>query len=203
MYRFKYVGGVHDWVSPPTENAVLFVAHPDDDTLFFHTFIKNNKPYVCLMTAGWRLRRLLCFIKAMKYYGVRYRVYDFDTKDKRENLIKNKIAKILSVGKFSIIATHNLEGEYGHEMHSRLHKCVQSVVNGTIYCPVSSEKIGDYPLAKEIVKEKENIFNTIYVTEKYVLEWCSEWVMNEQLECVSVCEGKDCANTKEKYKSYL
>ena len=89
---------VRDFVSPPKEKAVLFVAHPDDDTLFFHTFIKKHKPYVVLCTAGWSLRRLPCFFKAMRRYGVKHRAYDMDTRDKREDLLKKHVKEAFSVG---------------------------------------------------------------------------------------------------------
>ena len=87
-----------DLLFPPKEKAILFVAHPDDDTLFFHSFIKEHKPYVVLCTAGWSLRRLPCFFKAMKRYGVKYRAYDLDTRDKRIDLLERIVKDILKLG---------------------------------------------------------------------------------------------------------
>lgn len=177
---------LRDKVVPPKGKNVLFVAHPDDDTLFFHTFIKSQKPYVCLMTTGWSLRRLPCFMKAMKYYGVRYRVFGLESKDQREELIRKNVRKVLSLGEFETIVTHNSQGEYGHEMHCRLHKCILDVTSKTLYCPVTKDKICSYPLKTELVQEKKKIFNNIYYTEKFVLEQYTEWVVHEKLERIDV-----------------
>ena len=173
---------VRDFFNPPKENAVLFVAHPDDDTLFFHTFIKENKPYVVLCTAGWSLRRLPCFFKAMKHYGVRYRAYDMGTRDKREKLLQRRVKKIFSVGNFDICATHNSMGEYGHEMHRRVHNAVIRESKMPVWVPVDAKIISNYPVLDEILNEKQFIFSNIYTTEAWVLEQYALWVSHEQLE---------------------
>ena len=148
---------LRDFVSPPKEKVVLFVAHPDDDTLFFHTFIKENKPYVVLCTAGWSLRRLPCFFKAMRHYGLRYRAYDMATRDKRVNLLQRRVRQMFSVGHFELCATHNATGEYGHEMHCRVHNAVIQEAKIPVMVPVEAERISDYPVTEEILKEKQYI----------------------------------------------
>ena len=175
---------VRDCVHRPTEKAILFVAHPDDDALFFHTFIQENKPYVCLMTTGWSLRRMACFSRMMKMYGVRYRAYDMETDDSREELLTKRVRKMLATGSYSLIATHNSEGEYGHEMHQRLHRCVKAAAGASILCPVSGANIKKHPLPAQAYKEKQEIFEHIYTTERFVLEQYAEWVSNEKLEIV-------------------
>lgn len=177
---------VRDFVHPPTEKAVLFVAHPDDDTLFFHTFIKENKPYVVLCTAGWSLRRLPCFFKAMRQYGVRYRAYDMETRDKREKLLQNRVRKVLSIGHFEICATHNATGEYGHEMHQRVHNAVMKEAMVPVLAPVDAERIINHPVIDDVISEKQNVFRTIYTTETWVLEQYEQWVSHEQLELAKV-----------------
>lgn len=171
---------------PPRADTVLFVAHPDDDTLFFHTFIKEHKPYVCLMTTGWSLRRMPCFIKAMKHYGVRFRAYPLGTNDTRMGLHQKIVQDVLNIRKFCIVATHNVTGEYGHEEHKRVHAAVASVVKKTasdaiLLCPAMKEYIADYPLPRDDVEEKKEIFKTIYVTESWVLDEDTVWVENEHL----------------------
>jgi LmbE family N-acetylglucosaminyl deacetylase len=172
---------VRDKIFPPKETAVLFVSHPDDDVLFFHTFIKEHKPYVVLLTTGWSLRRMPCFIKAMRRYGVRFRAYDLQSRDTRTELLQSKIHEMMKTGNFDLCATHNASGEYGHEMHRRVHDAVASVVDCTLLTPVDKDHIRNYPLANEDYKEKVNIFQTIYTTELFVLEQYSEWVENEKL----------------------
>jgi len=171
-----------DFISPPNETAVLFVAHPDDDTLFFHTFIKAYRPYVCLCTTGWSLRRLFCFFKTMKYYGVRFRAYDLDSRDSREGLLKKNIRELLDVGNFEICATHNSTGEYGHEMHVRVHNAVVSEFRKFVCVPSDAFDIKKFPLDIETIKEKEGIFRNYYTTEKWVLDEKREWVICEHVE---------------------
>ena len=89
--------GIRDCLFPPREDAVLFVAHPDDDVLFFHSYIKEYKPYVVLLTTGSILRRVLPFCSAMNYYGVRYRTFAFHSRaSDKEKQISIKVKKILN-----------------------------------------------------------------------------------------------------------
>ena len=175
---------LRDKVSPPTSDAILFVAHPDDDTLFFHTFIKRHKPYVVLCTTGWSLRRLPCFFRAMRHYGVRFRAYDMETRDTRTELLERHIRHALQVGRFKFCATHNASGEYGHIMHQRVHNAVAKLARIPISAPVDTAYISRYPLPEEEVAEKRHIFNHIYTTERWVQEQYQTWVNNEQLERV-------------------
>ncbi len=176
---------IRDFLCPPKEDAILFVAHPDDDTLFFHTFIKERKPYVVLCTTGWSLRRVPSFIKAMRYYGVKFRFYDLKTDDKRDILIGKIIKTSLSLGDFKICASHNAQGEYGHEMHKRINKAVLKNSHIPVLVPICSECLSNYPLEEAYVAEKEYVFNNIYKSEKWVLKQYRLWVKHERLEMCS------------------
>ena len=170
---------------PPKEKAILFVAHPDDDTLFFHSFIKKYKPYVVLCTAGWSLRRLPCFFRAMKQYGVKYRAYDLETRDKRIDVLEGIVKEVLNIGHFELCATHNATGEYGHEMHKRVHLAVVKLAKIPTIVPVDAENIRNFPISEKEYNEKKEIFTKIYTTEKWVLDQYSEWVKHEQLEIIN------------------
>lgn len=172
---------LRDRVKKPDEKAILFVAHPDDDTLFFHTFIKEHKPYVVLLTTGWSLRRYPCFKKVMKYYGVKYRAYNLESRDKRVELLEKYVNEMLTLLKPQICASHNAEGEYGHEMHVNVHNVVRKLVNCKFFVPASDDDIVNYPLCDGIIKEKTMIFNIFYTTEIFVLDQYSKWVENEKL----------------------
>lgn len=182
---------IRDWFSPPKTDSILFVAHPDDDTLFFHTFIKETKPYVCLMTTGWSLRRMPDFYKCMKLYGVRYRAYPLGSVDDRQRLLEKHARAVLSIAPFKVIATHNADGEYGHIEHSRVHKAIISVVNARyrIMCPVSRTEINNYPLDDKTIAEKITIFKNVYVTESWVpydqKAGTPVWVTHEHLEVIN------------------
>ena len=132
------------------------------------------------------MRRLPCFFRAMKRYGVRYRAYDMGTRDKREELLRRRVRRSFSVGHFEKCATHNSSGEYGHEMHRRVHDAVIQEIRVPIWVPIDSKRIHDYPLREEISDEKRQIFKTIYTTEKWVLEQYSLWVDHEQLDLFQI-----------------
>ena len=151
---------LRDKVKKPTEKTVLFVAHPDDDTLFFHNFIKEYKPYVVLLTTGWSLRRYPCFKKVMKYYGVKYRAYNLESRDKRVDILEKYVNEMITLLKPQICASHNAEGEYGHEMHISVHNAVRKIVNCKLLVPAFDRDIVNYPLCDDIIKEKIMIFNT-------------------------------------------
>ena len=172
---------MRDIIIKPKQKSVLFVAHPDDDTLFFHTFIKKEKPYVVLLTTAWSLRRYPCFKKVMKYYGVKYRAYSFGTNDVRTKLLEKRVSKVLRRIDPEICATHNSEGEYGHEMHKRVHECVKNLAKCKVITPISDAFIENYPISDKEIKEKTMIFNSFYTTEKFVLNEYSKWVINEKL----------------------
>lgn len=177
----RFFWDLRDRAKKPDEKAILFVAHPDDDTLFFHTFIKEYKPYVVLLTDGWSLVRMKDFIKVMKTYGVKYRAYDLHSRDKRIDLLEKYVANSLKLADFSICATHNAEGEYGHEMHIRVHNAVKKVSQCKILVPALDNDIEKYPLSSEECEEKKKIFEKYYTTELFVLDMYSKWVVNEKL----------------------
>lgn len=175
---------LRDKINPPKEEAVLIIGHPDDDTLFFHTFIKKYKPYVCVMSVGWSFRRVPCFIRAMHKYGVRYRIYPLESRDTRLELLRQNVRECLKISSFKLCATHGKAGEYGHEFHRHVHDVVVSMATCKILTPVSSDEIEQYPLQSDIVEEKRRMFQRIYTTETFVLEQYRDWVEHERLiEC--------------------
>ena len=174
---------IRDRLNPPKEDTLLIVTHPDDDTLFFHTKIKEYKPYVALMVTGWSLKRLFDFMKVMKYYGVKFRPYDtVEDKPFTEKKITKQVKEVYKTGNFKRCLTHNSTGEYGHRNHKLVHNCVIKNVDCEIYVPVSAERITHYPLDNETINEKTRIFNDFYVTEIFVIDEYKEWLEHEQLE---------------------
>ena len=164
-----------------SERTVLFVAHPDDEVLFFHTVLKNEKPFVALMTTGTSLRRMKEFKKSMKHYGLDYTYFPLATRDKREELLLKKINLVLSRGSFEKAYTHGETGEYGHEMHIRVNRAVFEAFGGEIYTTVSeSENASSSELSAEIIAEKEDVFKSIYQSQLFVLDMWQNWVRHEK-----------------------
>ena len=179
---------IYDFISPPNTNSILFVAHPDDDTLFFHSFIKEHRPYIVLLFTGWSIKRMIDFYKVMQIYKVRFRAYDTISSGAYDNIasrkkVENHIKKCIELSNFKLCATHNSEGEYGHSTHKLVHEIVVKTLNKQlpIICPVHKNHIEMYPLSEELINEKCKIFKNFYKTESWVIEQYSIWVKNEKL----------------------
>ena len=178
---------VRDKLCPPKADTILFVAHPDDDALFFHSFIKKEKPYVVLLMTGWSVRRLICFFKVMKYYGVKCRAYDLVSAKVSRNdpkwfeRLDNEIKNSLHAGHFTCVATHNEEGEYGHPSHRAVHAAVKKLAPCDLITPVFKSVIRNYPLPADVLKDKEYVFRKLYFTEAWTIDELPEWMENEQL----------------------
>ena len=178
---------IRDSLFPPNEDAVLFVAHPDDDSLFFYSFIKEKHPYVVLLTTGGIIRRVFPFYRAMKSYGVRYRAFDFPSRDiTREDILVDRISGVLEKGSFKICATHNIEGEYGHIMHKCVHRCVKKAWKNELYVPACESSIDMYPLEPQKMEEKNKFLQTYYKGEYPTLCTFRKWINNEKIERTDV-----------------
>lgn len=172
---------LRDSFFPPKEDSILFVSHPDDDTLFFHTYITEKKPYVVAMTAGYSVNRTQCFIRNMKHYGVRYKIYDQGTDEMNEKLIQKRVARTIRKGCFQTCVTHNSEGEYGHPMHQCVHWGVTSAVDCPVLVPVFERELSDYPISQKEIKEKNQVFYHFYKSELFVLTEWPLWMEHEKL----------------------
>ena len=165
----------------PKQTEILFVAHPDDDTLFFYTYIKEHKPYVVLMTTGWSFIRLRGFQKAMRAYGVRCRAYDMTSRDENLELIEKRIKHIFSLGHFQSCVTHNETGEYGHMMHKQIHNAVMNVACCPVYVSVDKKEIENYPISDKQKEEKILFIRNYYPEESWIIDEHHIWIANEKL----------------------
>lgn len=168
---------------PIKEKNILFVSHPDDDVLFFNRVMKNEKPYVVLLTTGFSMIRIKEFKKAMKYYGLRYNFYDLETADEREDKLAKIIVKEIESGSFEKCFSHSVYGEYGHPMHKRIGRVVKENTSCPIFTTVSAEELDceENRLTERELQEKIKIFKTIYKSQDFVLDHYPQWVQNEKI----------------------
>lgn len=171
-------------LNPIKAKSILFVAHPDDDVLFFNRIMKKEKPYVVLVTTGFSIIRIKEFKKAMKYYGLRCNYHSLESRDEREDKLAEIIKSEFKNGCFEKCYSHSETGEYGHVMHERVGRAVKNNIPCKIFTTVSADRIGDSAneLTEEEKKEKINIFNTIYSSQDFVLQEYSVWVSHEKTE---------------------
>lgn len=128
-------------------NKVVFVAHPDDEILFFsRQLLNDSKILVVCMTNGGNWIRQKEFIELMKAIRLQFKILNFrDGTNAKWNSkkIKREISKIINLkNHWEMIITHNKEGEYGHTQHKLLNKYVEEVCKGkNIYTSSTSEYI--------------------------------------------------------------
>lgn len=170
-------------LNPIKEKTVLFVAHQDDDVLFFHSFMKKEKPYVVLVSTGFSLTRMKEFRAAMKHYGLRYNYHCLKSRDNRIKKIESIIKKELARGDFTLCCSHSESGEYGHVMHKNVGAAVKKLSPCRTLATVDQDKIGgdEYELDETQTQEKINLFKSIYRSQLFVLDEYKIWVTHEGL----------------------
>ena len=170
-------------INPIKEKSILFVAHPDDDVLFFNRIMKTEKPYVVLVTTGTSIIRINEFRKAMKYYSRRYNYYPLKTDDTREEKLSSIIKKELERGSFEKCYSHSPAGEYGHSMHKKVGRAVEKNVECRLFTTVEADEIGsaENELSQKEKEEKINVFKTIYPSQDFVLDEYGVWVSHEKI----------------------
>lgn len=168
---------------PIKEKTILFVAHQDDDVLFFNSFMKKEKPYVVLVSSGFSLTRMREFKAAMKYYGLRFNYHCLKSQDERNDKIESVIKKELARGNFILCCSHSESGEYGHIMHKNVGKAVKKLSPCRTLSTVNKSQIGgsEYELNEAEIEEKIKLFKNVYRSQLFVLEEYGVWVTHEGL----------------------
>jgi LmbE family N-acetylglucosaminyl deacetylase len=99
---------------------LLVVAHPDDETLFFSSYLDSDTKVICVTDAnadGRGIEREKEFQLALKEYNAQGEMWDFpDIYDQRLDLPRLE-SKIKTLGDFDKVFTHGPIGEYGHPHH--------------------------------------------------------------------------------------
>lgn len=104
---------------------VMFVAHPDDETIWGGSHIMNGDYLVVCITCGTKRERVLEFERIMELTNNQYIMlgYPDKTNGERDNWdscredIKKDMEEILALKEFDTVVTHNPKGEYGHIHH--------------------------------------------------------------------------------------
>lgn len=120
-----------------TAKKVMFVAHPDDETLWGSHALYHEKYLVVCVTCGGRKDRVEEFSKVMELSEDDYIMLNYpdlvngkkSNWEKEWDAINADIEKILNAKDWDMVVTHNPEGEYGHIHHKMTNKIVTSYAN--------------------------------------------------------------------------
>lgn len=165
-------------------DKLLFVAHPDDEIIFFYKqLIQLDGLLVVCMTNGDSFTRSNEFVAAMKELDVKYKLLTFkdgiNTHLVNEK-VKKKVLQVFNIKQeWSMVLTHNQEGEYGHIQHRELNKLIREICKSRsikvyVSCYKSQIENKVNKLSSKDKNMKINIFKKYYKSQRDMLQNLSE-----------------------------
>lgn len=178
---------MQDLKLPTGSTAIIIVAHPDDETIWFGgTILKNpqvNWTILCLSRVSDADRQPK-FKKICDYYHAASIMEDWDDEGKLTAAASLRAAKKIITAQlagkhFDFLFTHGANGEYGHTMHRAVHEAVVDLLKRRIFsvgAPLAFnyKKISKYKLSvkqdcdvlikldKKIFAEKQSLVSSLY-----------------------------------------
>jgi len=147
----------------PGSQALVIVAHPDDETIWMGgTILKYSNIDWTIFSLCRRndSDRAPKFFKVCKYYKAKAIMTDLDDEDKLTikqtiPVIKNLVLKNIGKKKFDYIFTHGHNGEYGHDRHIGVHEAICDLIKNKklnpreeVFC-FNYKKIAKYELTSK------------------------------------------------------
>lgn len=180
---------VNNWpLQSDTVNAVVIIAHPDDETIFcggtLLVYPRWNWKIICLTRnidenpRGTQFRSAMDFFKALGVNIVSYQCLgNFDNGQELTQEEINDWSNDISSLNLTpdIVITHNTEGEYGHNHNRHVNRIVKGLFSNAweIICPGAvniapqpfKPKTTTIPLTNDTLNKKTEIFNRCYTSE--------------------------------------
>ncbi len=167
--------------------ALLLTAHPDDETIFCGGLLLSQLHWrwhiVCITTeTDTRFNEFITAMEAFKRLGVNITNYEtLNMADRGKVLRDSEFRAWLAAVKEldlapDIVFTHNENGEYGHPHHVAANKIAHKLYGNVwdFWCPgefdgpkqFKNKQLNQLNLNKEILKQKNNIFDLSYKAQK-------------------------------------
>lgn len=168
----------------PYSNKLMIVAHPDDESIFGGGLLVSEPGWkVICLTNGSNETRCREFVQAMEFIGADYEIWDYpDVYDGSfdEESVKADLSEVLDSGRYELIVTHNLDGEYGHSQHKALSQIVHSMDLDNLYVFDTS----DQRLPEDVLKKKKLLLD-YYQSQMYVIDGLGSYIIYEQIRRVT------------------
>ena len=166
-------------------DKVMFVAHPDDETIWGGAHLLQDKYLVVCMTCGRNKIRDKEITKAMKYSHDELIMLGYPDKilgirshwrDEFKSVVQN-VRTILNYKEWKVVVTHNPQGEYGHHQHQLTNKIITDIYGKREnlyyfgkYYRKSQLKITpkDSNLNKNVLRKKINQMLPIYKSQNFI-----------------------------------
>lgn len=177
-------------LNPSSFDKVLFVAHPDDELLFFLNALLDKPGWlVVCMTNGGSAVRCREFLSLMAKLGHQRQIWNLkDGINSSWHAAKTvgKVSKVLGLREnWTMVATHNAEGEYGHPQHKQLHRIVRKAAHGhTLHVPTNAADLcsPENELPPEIMAKKRELLESCYPSQVRLVEISHvNWMRYERL----------------------
>lgn len=152
--------------------ALLVVAHPDDESIFFAGLLMNerSRPWkVICVTDGnadqMGNTRANQFKEACRLLKVKCEHWDFEDKFEKRLNIKDLVERLRSLEKPEVVYTHGILGEYGHPHHQDVSYAVHEAFNKKV--TVWSPAYNRFPQKKFVLSKKQYNIKTKIITKIY------------------------------------